>query len=616
MHHYEKRTGRSILRPLHDGEGPLMGSRELRVGSSVLGYQVEALVGRGGMGVVYRVFDPALHRRVALKLIAPELALDEEFRERFLQESRAVAALEHPNVVPVYSAGQLEDTLYLAMRYVEGSDLRQLLADGPLPPERAIDICAQVAAALDAAHERGLVHRDVKPSNILVEDGDRVYLGDFGLSRRLDAEGPGPGRSLGTIAYVAPEQIRGEQVDGRADCYSLACVLYECLAGEPPFAGRSDAAVLFAHLEAEPPTLAELGTVLATGLAKDPDDRYPTCATMVEEARRALGLAPRRKLWQVIGLAAAIVVAVAAGVAFAADRLSVATPDPGGRLASVDTGTGSVGNEVRLGEQPDGVAAHGGQVWATTWGEPALWKVDAATGDERQISVGGSPRNVVVAGGEVWIGVGGRVQRFDATSGDWQTDVPVPGDPVYLGADSNLVWVAGDNVYRLRSQDQYSAGHPVMAKIPDPSNENEVRIRWATNGIAAGPDGVWMVGDGSDQRLWQVHGAPRVRHFELGFPPSGVADGDGAVWVTDQLGDRLARIDPITGRITKSIHVGHEPMAVVVAPSGVWVANAIDDTVSRIDPLRNKVTRNVHVGFSPTALAVDGNRIWVVGDAS
>ena len=278
-----------------------MGSRELRIGSPVLGYQVEALIGRGGMGVVYRVFDPALHRHVALKLIAPELALDEAFRERFLQESRAVAALEHPNVVPVYSAGQLQDTLYLAMRYVEGSDLRQLLADGPLPPERAIGICAQVAAALDAAHERGLVHRDVKPSNLLVGDGDHVYLGDFGLSRRLDAYGPGPGTSLGTIAYVAPEQIRGDGIDGRADCYSLACVLYECLAGEPPFAGRSEVAVLFAHLEVEPPTLPDLGAVFATGLAKAPEDRSGSCSELVDAARRALGLQPRRRLFALPG---------------------------------------------------------------------------------------------------------------------------------------------------------------------------------------------------------------------------------------------------------------------------------------------------------------------------
>jgi serine/threonine-protein kinase len=609
----------------------LTGTRELRIGSPVLGYQVEALVGRGGMGVVYRVFDPALHRHVALKLIAPELALDEAFRERFLQESRAVAALEHPNVVPVYSAGQLEDTLYLAMRYVEGSDLRQLLADGPLPPERAIGICAQVAAALDAAHERGLVHRDVKPSNILVGDGDHVYLGDFGLSRGLEASGPAPGPSLGTIAYVAPEQIRGDPVDGRADVYSLACVLYECLTGNPPFTGGSDVFVLFAHLEVQPPTLPELESVLTAGLAKDPDDRYPTCAAMVEEARRSLRLAPQRRLWPVIGLVAAVVVAIAVGIALAAHRpgAAAAAPDSGGRLAAIDARSGSIYHVPHpLGDHPDGVAAGREQVWVTTSGaaglsgDAGLWKVDVATGDATRISLGGPyPRNVVLADGEAWVGVagvdvGGEVQRFDRSGAELST-VPVPGDPVYLGAGSNRVWVAGDRVYRLRSQGAYHALKQPMAKIRDPAHRNDVRIRWSTNGIAVGPDGVWMIGDSSDQRLWQVRGAPHVRAAELGFPPSAVADGDGAVWVTDQLNHRLARIDPATRRVTKFIHrVGSEPMAVIATRSGVWVASAIDRTVSQIDPHLNKVVKTYHVGFSPTALSYSGHQIWVVGNAA
>src|SRR5262249_40426304 len=157
-------------------------------------------------------------------------------------------------------------------------------------------------------HERGIVHRDVKPSNILVEDGDHVYLGDFGLSRKLEANGPAPGTSLGTIAYVAPEQIRGDAVDGRADVYSLACVLYECLAGGPPYTGRCDIAVLFAHLEGEPPSLPDLDTVLATGLAKDRDDRYSTCTELVDAARRALGLEPRKRRWPVAVLVTAAIV--------------------------------------------------------------------------------------------------------------------------------------------------------------------------------------------------------------------------------------------------------------------------------------------------------------------
>jgi DNA-binding beta-propeller fold protein YncE len=597
----------------------LMGSREFRIGSSVLGYKVEALIGRGGMGVVYRVFDPALDRRVALKLIAPELALDEAFRERFLQESRAVAALEHPSVVPVYSAGQLEDTLYLAMRYVEGSDLRALLAGGPLPPERAIDICAQVAAALDAAHERGLVHRDVKPSNILVGDGDHVYLGDFGLSRRLDAYGPAPGTLLGTIAYVAPEQIRGDGVDGRADCYSLACVLYECLSGEPPFAGRSDVAVLFAHLEVEPPTLPDLGAVFATGLAKDPEDRYGSCSELIDAARRALGLQPRRRRWPLVALAAAVIVTVAVGVgAVVRGHGGSQAGGTTGRIAAIDASSGTVGNAIPIGGQPGGIAVGRGEVWATTEGN-ALWKIDASRRDATPITTRGPPTNVALAVGSVWVGEGdpSGVQRFDGKTGELLRFSKTAGDPPFVSSNADLVWASGpDEVCRI-TPDTGQAAAKCSPKIPNPPQHrlNELRGRWSINGLSAGPDGVWVVGDELDQHMWRVD-RRRPRAVNLGFPPSGVADGYHSLWVTDQLGHRLVRIDPATGHITAIIRVGNEPMAVVVAPSGVWVANAVDGTVSRIDPRRDKVRLKVPVGFSPTALAVDGNRIWVAGDAS
>jgi ABC-type cobalamin/Fe3+-siderophores transport system ATPase subunit len=271
---------------------------ELRPGDQLAGYRIEAVVGRGGMGVVYRAVDPRLGRRVALKLIAPEKAQDERFRKRFLGESQLAASLDHSNVVPVYDAGEAEGHLYIAMRYVEGTDLHTLLAhEAPLAPERALALVGQVAAALDAAHARGLVHRDVKPANILVteETGrEHCYLSDFGLTR-----GPDPGSSpsepahlSGTVAYTAPEQITGEAVTGRADLYSLGCVLFEALVGNPPFAGRRSMAVLVAHVEEQPPTLpahASLDPVLAKALAKEPSERYATCSELVEEALAALG---------------------------------------------------------------------------------------------------------------------------------------------------------------------------------------------------------------------------------------------------------------------------------------------------------------------------------------
>src|SRR5437870_5314431 len=250
------------------------------------------------MSVVYLAEDPRLKRRVALKLLTPAIAEDEAFRERFLEESQLAASLDHPNVVPIYAAGEAGDELYIAMRYVEGQDLKELLRPGALEPERAIRLCSQVAEALDFAHARGLVHRDVKPSNVLLDAKEHVYLADFGLTKRV-----GEGRTVepglfGTIDYVAPEQIRGEQVDGRADVYALGCLLYECLAGEPPFRRGSDAATLYAHLEEPATTLPGLEQVVPKALAKDPEERYQTCGELIDAAREALGIAkPTRSRW-------------------------------------------------------------------------------------------------------------------------------------------------------------------------------------------------------------------------------------------------------------------------------------------------------------------------------
>jgi WD40 repeat protein len=287
-------------------------SDDPRVGTQLAGYRIESLLGWGGMSVVYLAEDLRLNRRVALKLLAAELAEDASFRDRFLRESKLAASIDHPNIVPIYEAGTTEDLLFIAMRYVEGRDLKERLQRGRLQPADAIGILAQVASALDAAHARGLVHRDVKPSNVLLDAGarpdgsDHVYLADFGLTKQISDETgiADGGNLLGTIDYVAPEQITGEEIDGRADVYSLGCVLYECLVGQPPFRRDSDLAVVFAHLETEPPAPSAhrqelpvgLDAVIGRGLAKEPEDRYSSCrelaraalAVVVDEARRLL----------------------------------------------------------------------------------------------------------------------------------------------------------------------------------------------------------------------------------------------------------------------------------------------------------------------------------------
>ena len=291
-------------------------SDDPRVGTELAGYRIESLLGWGGMSVVYLAEDLRLKRRVALKLLAAELADDESFRDRFLHESELAASIDHPNIVPIYEAGTAEEHLFIAMRYVEGRDLKERLRRGRLDPADASGILAQVASALDAAHARGLVHRDVKPSNVLLDAGarpdgsDHAYLADFGLTRRISEETAGDdGQLMGTIDYVAPEQIAGGEIDGRADVYSLGCVLYESLVGQPPFRGDSDLAVVFAHLEAEPPAAsaqrpelpAALDAVIARALAKDPEQRHASCrelaraalAVALDEASRGLRTLPR-----------------------------------------------------------------------------------------------------------------------------------------------------------------------------------------------------------------------------------------------------------------------------------------------------------------------------------
>jgi serine/threonine protein kinase len=228
--------------------------------------------------------------------MAPSLAADEGFRERFLAESN-LAGLDHPCVVPICEAGEADGQLFIAMRFAAGSDLKALLRGGPLTAERTVRLCAQVADALDLAHERGLVHRDIKPANVLLDRRDHVYLADFGLTKRVgEPQTVEPGL-FGTVGYMAPEQIHGEDLDGRSDEYSLGCVLYECLVGARPFARSTHAAVLIAHLGAPPPAPPGLEVVMQTetALAKKPADRYPTCAELVVAAAEALRIDKRAR---------------------------------------------------------------------------------------------------------------------------------------------------------------------------------------------------------------------------------------------------------------------------------------------------------------------------------
>ena len=279
------------------------------VGTDFAGYRLRAVLGRGGMSIVYQAENPRLRNVIALKVLAPELADDQVFRTRFREESQIAASLNHPHVIPIHDFGASDGLLYIAMRYVSGTDLRHLIADrGWLAPYESVHLLEQAARALDSAHRRGLVHRDVKPGNLLIAQGgdewdpDHVYLADFGITKYMGRPSglTVAGTVLGTGHYISPEQIQHHTVLGAADQYSLGCVLYECLTGRAPFEKGLNEAILWAHVHefAAPPSLLRpelppaIDEVFARVLAKEPDDRYADCREFIGAARGALETAP------------------------------------------------------------------------------------------------------------------------------------------------------------------------------------------------------------------------------------------------------------------------------------------------------------------------------------
>ena len=455
---------------------------DARIGSEVAGYRIVSVLGQGGMGTVYLAEQTSPRRNVVVKLLRPDLSRDEAFRQRFVHESEAAASTEHPNIVPIYSAGEADGVLYIAMRYVEGDDLRHLISNrGPLPPDRAIEIVSQIASALDAAHARGLVHRDVKPGNILLDEGGNAYLSDFGLIKRstVDTGLTETGQFMGSIEYCAPEQIRGDEVDGRADVYSLACVLYESIAGRPPFQRDTEVATLYAHLEQDPPRLAsdgsgpvrELDPVVAKAMAKRPSDRYASAGEFARAARHAVGVtsgerqaavprSPRRRILLVAG-------AVAAALAVAGLALALSSGDDG-TPSSGPAATGSLTNVVQ--------------------------RIDPVTGEVMQ-SIGGinqKAENLRVSGfaageGGLWVTNFANLQHVDPVSGTVRANVPIQSPFLTPVVAFRTVWIATD--------DAVERVNPATDELLRPIRLEQVSGIAIPPYIAAGEGAVWVVLD-------------------------------------------------------------------------------------------------------------------------
>jgi DNA-binding beta-propeller fold protein YncE len=594
------------------------------VGTQLAGYRIDGVLGRGGMGVVYRATELALDRPVALKLIAPELAGDTVFRERFLRESRLAASIDHPGILPVYAAGEAEGELYLANRFVEGRDLAALLEqEGPLAPERALELVGQVADALDSAHARGLVHRDVKPGNVLVDANDHCYLADFGLTKQLGSDSrTATGWLGGSLDYVAPEQIRRGEVDGRTDQYALACVLYESLCGAPPFRQFSEAQTLWAHMQEAPPPLAghpELDPVFARALAKEPDERYDSCAAFLEDARAVLGLGPspvavRRRRRRIggrllfAGAALLVLAAVAAALVLtlgSEDRIEA----PPNSLGAVDPVSLKLETAAPVGNTPTDVAASDDWVWVINSNDGAgtISRIDADTGQrDSTFSVGGTPRNILAAFGSLWVGTTeGQVFRVDSTDvveESWT--LRNAGEETAFEVDQGAGWLAaGPNAVWAGSSHTISRIDPTTSRIrPQDSTA------WGPMDYGFGS--LWVLG----RELARLNAATMRRTGTVALAGGfvDVATGFGSVWVADDEGQAVLRIDARQEAIVRTYDLDGSPLGVAVGPDAVWAASD-DGVVARIDPETDDVA-TVRVGGAPRDVDVGAAAVWVSVD--
>ena len=621
--------------------------RETVVGATVAGYRIEELIGRGGMGAVYRAQEEALAREVALKVIAPELAQDERFRERFLRESRIAASLDHPNVVPLYRAGEEAGVLYLAMRYVEGTDLGKLLAaEGPLEPKRAVELLAQVADALDAAHERGLVHRDVKPSNVLIGQAvgkEHCYLSDFGLTKRAGSLSgvSATGTIVGTLEYVAPEQITGDPLDARADVYSLGCVLYECLTGETPFPRATDVALLWAHVHEQPPPPSQVRTglpsaldpVLASALAKEPDRRQHSAGELVAEARAALGLVetapaqarprPRRLLLAAVTLLVLAAAATAAALLATRGSGSLDSVSPNS-VGVIDPASNEIVGEVGVGREPEAVTVGEGSVWVSNVEDETVSRIDPGDieATPHTISVDGYPSDLTVGAQSVWVALGalGELVRIDTGRNEALSPTSALGEGwtctspwASLAVGSGALWyvceTGGLGRVDVRTREATRFGYEVGLLTSSSSVLPEF------SDVAFGLASLWIVNRARNTVIEVDPATSRwQRDITVGSGPSAVAVGEGSVWVANFEDDTVTRI-AVTGRgqtvAPKAIPVGDGPVDVAVGEGAVWVANGLDRTVSRIDPETGEVVSTIAIGSEPQRIAAGEGSVWV-----
>jgi serine/threonine protein kinase len=565
-------------------------AEDSRIGTSVGSYRLLSWIGRGGMSVVYLAVDLRTGNEVALKLLSPELAGNQVFRERFFRESRIALSIEHPNIVPVYEGGQDEGELYIAMRNIEGRHLGELIREeGRLELEQTATILGQVAGALDTAHQVGLVHRDVKPGNILLGSGDEVFLSDFGLTKEaLSASGfTATGQMVGTVDYVAPEQIRGDPLDGRADVYSLGCVLFECLTGHVPFPRDREVATLWAHIREDAPTVtaeredvpAGLDHVVARAMAKEPADRYPTAIALTDEFQSevtAVGVRPRRRAFRTskqrrrnrraaIAIVAAVLT-ITGTVAYIATRPQPLVLPKANSLSLLDTEERRFVETSSVLGQPIALAVGQGTVWTINQGPV----IQAAPGNPLR---------------------GSSLQRVDST--DLKANpvtVAVPDVALGLAFGEGSAWII--------------TGVPTGITTAEPES-TLYQMNPSTNQLTP-----WTNFPSDPQ--------PTLVGSQL-LVSQPIVTGGGFVWVaaTDQ--DRILRFDPVTGdRVSVQLERGSSPVGLAVGEgeaAGIWTANNFTSTVSHI-AFDGSLMDTYPIPSPPRAIAVGAGAVWITSGAS
>jgi streptogramin lyase len=599
---------------------------EAAIGSEIAGHRLEAVAGRGGMGVVYRATQLRLKRQVALKLIAADLAADPSFRERFEHESEIAAQIEHPHVIPLYEAGEQDGQLYITMRYIEGTDLRAMIErEGALPPAIAADILVQVCGALDAAHARGLVHRDIKPANVLIagtSEEPHAYLTDFGLTKQAASSGgmTKTGMFVGTLDYIAPEQLQGGPVDARADIYALGCMLYQMLTGRIPYPRDTEPAKIWAHMQEPPPSLREVAPdvspafdeVVSRAMAKSPDDRYPSAGDLARAARaaaddRTIGDTGERSV--ATGQAAPdgrTAIADAGATAYAAQ------PDATAWGAAQPTGVGQGVGQTAAGATGPGAPAYPGGPPSyppaggppSHPGGPASYPAQPTAKSRRPLILAGIAAAVVV------IAVVLVVALADGGGGGSSSNPAgtVVGEPIRVGKQpvdgafgGGAVWIANN------------ADGTVTRIDPATGGAQSIKVGGAPSEVRFDNNAVWVYNYSSAVTKIDLATNKVSAPIETGADITSIAAGDGYVWATHEKEQTVTRVSQSTGKVDGSpIQVGKQPGALAVGGGSVWVSNYGDNSISRIDSKSGEVIGDpIELDFSPGGIGFVDGTIYV-----